>query len=71
MILESGEDYGRLMGLLGMGTKMIYNGGISWTVVRADGERMTVDSQAQTDTIEAAATKSCDYRRNTAMWYGK
>ena len=48
-----GTDYSGLMGLTGTGTKMIYNGGISWTVIRADGAEMTADSQAQTDSIRA------------------
>ncbi len=50
--LEIGRDYGVMMGMFGTGNKMIYNGGISWTVVRGtDGETLTADSQAQTDNV--------------------
>ena len=50
--LEVGRNYGILMGFTGDNT-MIYNGGISWTATRADGQTITADSQAQTDAVAA------------------
>jgi hypothetical protein len=49
--LEIGKDYYSLFGKDESGkSKMVYNGGISWTAIQ--GERtMTMDSQKQTDSV--------------------
>ena len=51
--LEIGHDYAGIFPVA-KGSKLIYNGGISWTGIAPDGRSMTMDSQQQTD----AATKA-------------
>lgn len=45
--LEIGKDYSGLFNMPS-GCKMIYNGGNSWTGVKPDGSKKTMESEKQT-----------------------
>lgn len=48
---EVGKDYRAVFANLPADCTMVYNGGISFTLTRADGGKMTRDSQSSYDAI--------------------